>query len=69
MVHYGKRNKGHEYQMKDTPISAVTEEKDLGVLFDESIDSAKHTQSVVSKANSRLGLVRRCIRTLDEKPF
>ena len=69
VVHYGKRNKRHEYQMNKTPISAVTEEKDLGVLFDESMDFSKHTHSVVSKANSRLGLVRRCFRNLDEKPF
>jgi molybdopterin converting factor small subunit len=69
VIYYGRHNKRNVYHMNNKPIATAEEEKDLGVLFDESMDYARHINSVTKKANSRVGLVRRCFRSLDEKPF
>ena len=68
-IHYGKRNAQHNYTLNGKEIEKSTEEKDLGVLFDSSLEFERHITSVTKKANSRLGIVRRGFRSLSEKPF
>ena len=42
------------------------EEKDLGILIDDKLKFHTHTWSVIKKANSILGLIKRSFSVLDE---
>ena len=50
-------------------IDDVTEEKDLGVIFDPSLKFSLHVGKTSAKANSTLGLLKRNFQHLDEKTF
>ena len=59
-LHYGKKNPNNVYSFNtDEPIPDSTEEKDLGVQFD------LHVNSIVNKANSILGLIKRNFKGMD----
>ena len=47
----------------------MSEEKDLGVTFDQQLSFGTNASKVVAAANSRLGLINRHFRHLDTKPF
>ena len=47
----------------------VSEEKNLGVTFDQQLIFDINTSKVVAGANSRLGLINRHFRHLETKPF
>lgn len=70
VLHIGKRNPNKEYKMKmgeqHINISACTDEKDLGVIFDQNIKFDIHVNTVVSKANRVLGLIKRTFTILDK---
>ena len=46
----------------------VSEEKDLGVTFDQQLSFGTNASKVVAAANSRLGLINRHFRHMDTKP-
>ena len=46
-------------------ISACTEEKDLGVLFDQQLSFKNHIQMAIKKANKILGIIRRTFIHMD----
>jgi len=69
VIHYGRHNAKHNYILNGKVIGKSDEEKDLGVLFDSSLDFERHITAATKKANSRLGIVRRGFRSLSEKPF
>jgi hypothetical protein len=68
-IHYGRTNPQTKYKIGDTIIGNDTEEKDLGVNFDPSLNISRHHDLTTSKANSRLGIIRRTFRQLKPKPF
>ena len=45
--------------MNGQQLDWVTEEKDLGVIVDETMKSSKRCQAVAKKANRMLGMIRR----------
>ena len=47
------------YSMNETPISYTTVEKDLDVLINSKLDWTEHCNAIYSKANQRLGLLKR----------
>lgn len=47
----------------------VTEEKDLGVLFDNQLDFGKHIRSIVGRANRMLGLIKISFDCMDREMF
>ena len=47
------------YSMYDVPIQYTTVEKDLGVHISSKLDWTEHCNSIYSKANQRLGLLKR----------
>ena len=51
---------------KQITTSVVSEEKDLGVTFDQQLSFDINASKVVAGANSRLGLINRHLET---KPF
>ena len=68
-MHYGKTNRKADYNLGGVNIKEVSEEKDLGVTFDQQLSFGTNASKVVAAANSRLGLINRHFRHLDTKPF
>ena len=50
----------------NTKIEVCGEEKDLGVTFDSKLSFDQHIQTIVSKANQMLGLIKRTFSYLDK---
>ena len=72
-MYYGKNNPRHEYFFfKDNEahkIMECTEEKDLGVIFDESLKFDIHINAAVKKANQMLGIIKRNFTFIDKDIF
>ena len=69
VMHYGKTNRKADYNLGGVNIKEVSEEKDIGVTFDQQLSFGTNASKVVAAANSRLGLINRHFRHLDTKPF
>ena len=72
VLHFGQKNLSRQYTMyslgKDKPITAV-EEKDLGILFDKKMRFSNHMKYCISKANQRIGIIRRNFKFLNQNLF
>ena len=68
-MHYGKTNRKADYNLSGVKIVEVSEEKDLGVTFDQQLSFDINGSKVVAGANSRLWLINRHFRHLETKPF
>ena len=68
-MHYGNKNLNHSYTMGDTPLATDSTEKDVGVTFDTSLEFRMHIKTMISKANSRVGLIKRSFSKLNKKSF
>ena len=61
VMHFGKKNIRQEYTMGGHPLEASKQEKDLGVLIDDSLKPSAQCAKAASKANLVLGqLTRGC---------
>ena len=74
VMHIGKKNPGHQYHMTDqsgqiAQITAVTEEKDLGVTVDSNLNFKGQVRAVTKKANSMTGILVRNFKHLDPSAF
>ena len=58
-VHFGHANPKHEYTMGAQKIAHSTEEKDLGVVINQSLSPSHHIATCVSRANRIVGLIKR----------
>ena len=52
-MHYGKTIRKAEYNLGGIKIMEVTEEKDLGVTFDQQLSFGTNASKVVAAENSR----------------
>ena len=59
----------HDYYMKDQLLEHSNVEKDLGVMIDSKLTFDQHISSIVKKANSLAGLIRRSFEYMDKKMF
>merc|ERR1711867_265956 len=59
VIRFGKFQRDSNYVMNGQELDWVMEEKDLGVIVDNTLKSSKHCQMVVNKANRMLGMIRR----------
>ena len=57
------------YNMDERRLKAVSEEKDLGISFNDNLTFEKHINEKVNKANSLVGMVRRTFIHLDKDVF
>ena len=69
VMHYGKTNRKEDYNLGGVQIVEVSEEKDLGVTFDQQLSFGTNASKVVAAANSTLGLINRHFRHIETKPF
>ena len=58
IMHLGKWNPKHIYTMGGENLTVTTEEKDLGVIFDEKLEFDKHIRLMVNRANRMLGMIK-----------
>ena len=73
VLHVGKNNPEHEYNMKINEeyrlIHKCEEEKDLGVIFDKDLLFDAHIQKSINKANQMVGLIKRTFLFLNKEIF
>ena len=61
VMHLGRQNDKHVYNMGSSEIKSITVEKDLGVVFDSNIKFSSQCTVAARNANRILGLIRRNI--------
>ena len=59
----------HSYKVFDKEIEHVDIEKDLGVFMDSELSFHDHITKKVNKANSLVGIIRRCFSFIDIDTF
>ena len=69
VIHYGKGNPEYSYYMNSKGLESVSEEKDLGVLFQKDLKFSSHNSQKINKANSMLAIIKRTFEYLDQKIF
>ena len=69
IMHLGNSNPGHTYTMGGANLTATTEEKDLGVIFDDRLEFDKHIRGMVNRANRILGMIKAGFACMDKEIF
>ena len=73
IMHLGKKNTCNDYFMKiDTNIQKLescVEEKDLGIIFDPTLNFDIHINNIIKKANQMIGIIKRTFSYLDKEIF
>ena len=71
MQSYAFRNKKSklQLQMNKSELKYVETEKDLGVTFDSKLTFRQHIRNRVSKANSRVDMIKRTFSKLSQENF
>ena len=59
ILHFGRNNPKINYFMNGIALNKVTEEKDIGVLFDSTLEFKSHVKNVSSEASKLIGLIKR----------
>lgn len=65
VLHCGRNNTKFKYKLNNKDLDEITEERDLGVVFNQSFDFSNHILSIISKANQKIGWVLRNIQSRD----
>ena len=66
VMHIGTKNLKFDYTMANHKLETTTQEKDLGILVDDSLSFHAHTDMVVARAYQTLGIIKRTFINLDE---
>ena len=69
VLHFGSNNPHHVYNINGHVLSAVGEEKDLGVYISNSCTPSKHVAAAAQKANQVLGQLLRAFTYRDKYTF
>ena len=67
----GKNHYNREFNLPSSrePLRIVTQEKDLGVIFDDKLSFTIHIMEQVNKANRIMGAIRRSFTDLNSDNF
>ena len=66
-MHFGFNNKEADYILGNQRHSAVEDERDLGVIVDESLKSNRQCAKAAAAANAGLGMIRRTFLCKDKE--
>ena len=72
VLHIGNKNEKKEYYMDDKSelkLKRVTNEKDVGVTFEENLKFDQHINNKINKANQLVGMIKRSFSYLDKDMF
>ena len=67
VMHLGRRNAGSQYTMRNTELSVVQVEKDLGVHIDCELKFRQQASTAVGKATQILAVIRRSFASINER--
>ena len=62
VIHVGYNNKCNKYRLGNTELKSADNEKDLGVIIDNTLKFSKQCSTAVKSANRTLGLIKRTIK-------
>ena len=65
VMHFGKSNPKHIYQLNGHELETTDSEKDLGVMVDNNLKFHVHTSFATKKANQILGVIKKTFKTRD----
>ena len=65
-IHFEFHHPKIDYKLNNDTLEVVHEEKDLGIIIDDTLRFHQHTSCVVKKANQVLGVNKRSFNTRDE---
>ena len=65
-IHFGFHNPKIDYKLNNHTLEVVHEEKDLGIIIDDTLRFHQQTACVVKKANQVLGVIKKSFNTRDE---
>ncbi len=63
ILHIGRNNLNHTYNINNIALPAKTEAVDLGITVDQNLRFDKHIAGIVAKAHQRAALILRCFKT------
>ena len=66
---WDKNKINREYNLGLTKLRTITEEKDIGVIIDNSLKFESHMSTKINKANAIMGMIRRAYVYLDQESF
>ena len=66
VMHIGKKNKNHKYELGGKELKITTEERDLGVIMHYSLKPSRQCAEAAKKGNRILGLMKRTIVSRDK---
>lgn len=62
VIHLGKSNMKHKYSLCGSDLRDSINERDLGIIVDNSMKFSEQCNTAIKNANSTLGLIRRTIK-------
>ena len=65
VMHFGRRNPQNSFTMNGHTLESTTQEKDLGVIIDDTLKFHVHTAAAAKKANQVLGIIKKSYVTRD----
>ena len=65
VLHCGRNNIKYKYKLNSKDLEVITEERDLGVIFNETFNFNNFILAMISKANQKTGWVMRNILSRD----
>ena len=65
MMHFGGRNLQNSFTMNGHTLESTTQEKDLGVIIDDTLKFHVYTAAAAKKANQVLGIIKKSYVTRD----
>ena len=65
VMHFGRGNPQHSYTMNGHMLESTTQEKDLGVIIDDTLKFHVHTAAAAKKANQVLGIIKKSYSARD----
>ena len=65
VMHFRRLNPQQSYNMNGHTLESITQEKDLGVIIDNSLKFHVHTAAAVKKANQVLRVIKKSYCTRD----
>jgi hypothetical protein len=65
VMHCGRNNTEFNYKLNSKDLEVITEERDLGVVFNKPFDFTNYILAVISKANQKFGWIMRNMLSRD----
>jgi hypothetical protein len=67
VIHLGNHNQLGQYSINNSVLKNSSNERDLGIIIDQSMKFSEHCNRIVNSANSVLGMIRRTMSSKSKK--